>query len=110
MASDASGRPICRLAEGVPGTLHIPSIDRLFTSLARFGKRSTGVLLTGMGRDGATGLKLMRDAGAFTIGQDAGTSVVYGMPRAAARSGAVMLQLPLTRIAAAMLEPNPKPE
>ena len=110
VASDANGRPICRLAEGVPGTLHIPSIDRLFTSLARFGKRSAGVLLTGMGRDGAAGLKLMRDAGALTIGQDAGTSVVYGMPRAAVESGAVMLQLPLTRIAATMLEQNPQPE
>jgi two-component system chemotaxis response regulator CheB len=82
----------------------VPSIDRLFTSLAGFGKRTTGVLLTGMGRDGAIGLKAMRDAGALTIGQDAGTSVVFGMPRAAAEAGAVSLQLPLTRIAQAMLD------
>lgn len=102
--ADAQGRPICRLVEGTPGALHVPSIDRLFTSLARFGKRTVGVLLTGMGRDGATGLKAMRDAGSLTIGQDAGTSVVYGMPRAAAEAGAVTIQLPLTRIALAMLD------
>lgn len=102
--ADAGGRPICRLVEGTPGALHVPSIDRLFTSLAGFGKRTTGVLLTGMGRDGAIGLKAMRDAGALTIGQDAGTSVVFGMPRAAAEAGAVSLQLPLTRIAQAMLD------
>jgi two-component system chemotaxis response regulator CheB len=103
---DAAGRPICRLVEGVAGAAHVPSIDRLFESLVKFGRRSAGVLLTGMGRDGAAGLKLMREAGALTIAQDASTSVVYGMPRAAAESGAAVLQLPLTRIAAALLEPN----
>ena len=106
VTADASGRPVCRLVEGTPGALHVPSIDRLFASLARFGKRTVGVLLTGMGRDGAAGLKTMRDAGSLTIGQDAGTSVVYGMPRAAAESGAVAVQLPLTRIAQAMLDPS----
>jgi two-component system chemotaxis response regulator CheB len=106
VVADANGRPICRLLDGTPGALHVPSIDRLFTSLSRFGKRTIGVLLTGMGRDGAIGLKAMRDAGSLTIGQDAGTSVVYGMPRAALESGAVAVQLPLTRIAAAMLESN----
>ncbi len=105
VTADASGRPVCRLVDGTPGALHVPSIDRLFASLARFGKRTVGVLLTGMGRDGAIGLKAMRDAGALTIGQDAGTSVVYGMPRAAAEAGAVQVQLPLTRIAQAMLDP-----
>jgi two-component system, chemotaxis family, protein-glutamate methylesterase/glutaminase len=102
---DPKGRPVCRLSAGAPGTLHIPSIDRLFTSLARFGNRSVGALLTGMGRDGAAGLKAMRDAGALTIAQDAATSVVYGMPRAAAEAGAALRQLPLQRIAQAMLEP-----
>lgn len=104
VGTDAAGRPICRLSEGTPGALHVPSIDRLFSSLARFGKRTAGVLLTGMGRDGTVGLKAMRDAGALTIGQDAGTSVVFGMPRAAAEAGAVSVQLPLTRIAQAMLD------
>ncbi len=110
VAKDGNGRPVCRLADGVPGTIHIPSIDRLFASLVRFGKRSTGVLLTGMGRDGAAGLKAMRDAGALTIAQDAATSVVYGMPRVAAEAGAAVLQLPLPRIASAMLDPAPSEE
>lgn len=103
---DASGRPICRLLDGTPGALHVPSIDRLLTSVARFGKRGAGVILTGMGRDGAAGLKAMRDAGALTIAQDAATAVVYGMPRAAVETGAATLQLPLQRIVAAMLEPS----
>ncbi len=104
---DPKGRPICRLVDEVPGTIHVPSIDRLFASLARFGGRCAGVLLTGMGRDGAVGLKAMRDAGALTIAQDAATSVVYGMPRVAVEAGAAVRQLPLQRITAAMLEPTP---
>lgn len=104
---DPKGRPICRLVDEVPGTIHVPSIDRLFISLARFGNRCAGVLLTGMGRDGAVGLKAMRDAGALTIAQDAATSVVYGMPRVAFDAGAAVRQLPLQRITAAMLEPTP---
>jgi len=110
VARDMNGRPICRLVEGAPGALHTPSIDRLLTSLARFGKRSAGVILTGMGRDGAAGLKVMRDAGALTIAQDAATAVVYGMPRVAVESGAAALQLPLQRIAQAMLDPPPPTE
>ena len=105
VARDGNGRPVCRLVDEVPGTIHVPSIDRLFTSLARFGSRCAGVLLTGMGRDGAAGLKAMRDACALSIAQDAGTSVVYGMPRVAVEAGAAVRQLPLQRIAAAMLEP-----
>jgi len=105
VARGVGGRPICRLSDGAPGAPHVPSIDRLFASLTQFGKASAGVLLTGMGRDGAAGLKSMRDAGALTIVQDEATSVVYGMPRAAAEAGAAALQLPLTRIAAAILEP-----
>jgi two-component system, chemotaxis family, protein-glutamate methylesterase/glutaminase len=103
---DPGGRPICRLVEGAPGALHVPSIDRLFASLAAFGPRAAGAVLTGMGRDGAAGLKAMRDAGALTVAQDASTSVVYGMPRAAVEAGAATLQLPLQRIAAAMLDPK----
>jgi two-component system chemotaxis response regulator CheB len=57
-----------------------------------------------MGRDGAQGLKAMRDAGARTLGQDEASSVVYGMPKAAHEAGAVERQLPLARIAAAALE------
>ena len=77
----------------------------LLNSVARgFGARSVGVILTGMGRDGAQGLKLMRDAGARTLGQDEATSVVYGMPKAAFEIGAVERQVSLTSIGAAALE------
>ena len=95
-----AGRPLqCHLhvADKVSG--HRPSVDVLFASAAEAaGKIGVGVLLTGMGRDGASGLKAMRDAGAMTIGQDEASSVVYGMPRAAFEIGAVTTQLPLGRI------------
>jgi len=81
-----------------------PSVDVLFTSVAEFWKgESVGVILTGMGRDGAQGLAKMKQAGARTIAQDESTSVVYGMPREAARLGAADQILPLGKIAAAIL-------
>jgi two-component system chemotaxis response regulator CheB len=67
-----------------------------------FGAQAAGVLLTGMGRDGALGLKRMRDCGGFTIGQDESTSAVYGMPAAAKSVDAVDLQLPLPEISIAV--------
>lgn len=77
-----------------------PSVDVLFESVAReLSPRAIGVLLTGMGRDGAAGLLAMRRAGAATIAQDEATSVVYGMPRAAAEIGAAAHVLPLGAIA-----------
>jgi two-component system chemotaxis response regulator CheB len=66
------------------------------------GSSAVGVLLTGMGRDGALGLKRMRDFGALTIGQDEATSAVYGMPAAAMLADAVDLQLPLPEICTAV--------
>jgi two-component system, chemotaxis family, protein-glutamate methylesterase/glutaminase len=77
-----------------------PSGTVLFRSLARdLGPRAIGVLLTGMGDDGAAGLLELRTAGGYTIGEDESTSVVYGMPQAAARLGAVCCALPLHEIA-----------
>jgi two-component system chemotaxis response regulator CheB len=77
-----------------------PSGNVLFTSMARvLGPRALGVLLTGMGEDGAEGLLAMRRAGAMTIIEDETTAVVYGMPGAAARLGAAALSLPVDRIA-----------
>ncbi|MDR1293010.1 MAG: chemotaxis response regulator protein-glutamate methylesterase, partial [Clostridiales Family XIII bacterium] len=78
---------------------HIPSVDVLFESVAEAaGPGATGVILTGMGADGAAGLKKIRDAGGYTIGQDERSSVVYGMPMAAYGMGSVMIQLSLYRI------------
>jgi two-component system chemotaxis response regulator CheB len=78
---------------------HKPSVDVLFESVSEAaGAKAVGVILTGMGSDGAAGLKKIRDAGGHTIGQDDRSSVVYGMPMAAYMIGAVAVQLPLYRI------------
>jgi two-component system chemotaxis response regulator CheB len=75
---------------------HRPSVDVLFRSVARAaGQKALGVILTGMGADGAAGLAEMRKAGAHTLGQDEESSVVYGMPKAAFDLGAVETQVPL---------------
>ena len=77
----------CRPGEKVSG--HCPSVDVLFNSLAdHVGANALGVVLTGMGRDGAEGLLSMRQAGARTLAQDEATSVVFGMPAAAHAAGA----------------------
>ena len=94
----------CELGDEGPISGHKPSVDALFASVApACGERAVGVILTGMGKDGAAGLLAMRHAGATTIGQDEQTSVVFGMPRAAFEIGAVERQLGLPRIAAATL-------
>lgn len=83
---------------------HRPSVDVLFRSVARLRRPMAGLILTGMGRDGAQGLLEMRQAGARTLGQDESSCVVYGMPRAAFEIGAVERQLPLNRLSAAILD------
>jgi len=81
-------------------TPYRPSVDRLFESaLTGWTKPLVAVLLTGMGRDGAKGLRDLRDAGHFTIAQDEATSALYGMPKAAAQLDAAREILPLPRIA-----------
>ncbi len=88
----------CFTGEKVNG--HCPSVDVLFESVAReAGRRAIGVILTGMGYDGAKGLLAMRRSGARTIGQDEASSVVYGMPKVAFNIGAVEKQAPLQNIA-----------
>ena len=83
---------------------HRPSVDVLFFSVAQHvGPNAVGVILTGMGGDGAKGLKAMKDAGAKTIGQDAASSVVYGMPKVAYELGAVDKQFHIDEIAEAIL-------
>ena len=83
---------------------HVPGIDVTFRSVAQnVGSEALGILLTGMGRDGAAGLKAMHDCGATTIAQDESTSAVYGMPAAAGALGAVDFELPLPDIASTLL-------
>ncbi len=89
---------LCRQGEKVNG--HRPSVDVLMNSVAQnVGANAYGIILTGMGTDGAKGLKAMREAGARTVGQDEHTSVVYGMPKAAFDIGAVEMVSPLEKIA-----------
>jgi two-component system chemotaxis response regulator CheB len=86
----------CRLQTEGSVNGHRPSVDVLFGSVARAcGAKAVGVILTGMGRDGATGLLAMRHAGARTLGQDEATSIVYGMPKVAFECGAVEKQMSL---------------
>jgi len=88
----------CKGTDRVNG--HCPSVDVLFKSVAKVaGKNAVGVILTGMGGDGAKGLLEMRNAGAQTIGQDEATCVVYGMPKVAFDIGAVQNRMALTAIA-----------
>lgn len=96
----SSGQLKCRVTQDEVISGHRPSVDALFESVARVaGPLSVGAILTGMGRDGAAGLKAMRDAGAFTIGQARGSALIYGMPRAAFELGAVVEEAPVERIA-----------
>jgi chemotaxis response regulator CheB len=83
-----------------PTDIHHPSVDALFASLAGGTSAGVAALLTGMGRDGAAGLLELRRAGWFTIAQDEGSSVVHGMPKAAAAIGAAQAVLPLSAIGA----------
>ncbi len=89
------------ISDGPLVNRHRPSVDVLFRSVAKFaGKNALGIIMTGMGDDGAAGLMDMRDAGAATVGQDEQSCVVYGMPREAFRRGAVQKQMALSEIAA----------
>ena len=86
-----SGPPVCH---------HRPSVDVLFRSAARYaGKNAVGVIMTGMGDDGARGMLEMKEAGAYTVAQDEATSVVFGMPHEAIKRGATDKVLPIDKIA-----------
>ena len=87
------------IKEGPRVNGHVPSVDVLFDSVAQYaGKNAVGVILTGMGKDGADGLLRMKNAGAKTIGQDEKSCVVYGMPKVAYDIGAVDYQMGLNKI------------
>jgi two-component system, chemotaxis family, protein-glutamate methylesterase/glutaminase len=96
---------VARLSDAPPLEGFKPSVTPLFASAARaYGRRVCGVLLTGMGRDGAAGLRAIKDAGGPTLAQDEATSAVFGMAQAAVQLGAVDRLLPLEEIARALLE------
>lgn len=101
LAGGINGR--IRLRHGDPVTGHRPSVDKLFRSVAPLGAAAVGVILTGMGADGAEGLLAMRQAGARTLGQSRDSCVVYGMPRAAFGLGAVEKELSLSAMPEAIL-------
>jgi two-component system chemotaxis response regulator CheB len=104
MVERDGARYLCRLSDGPPVNRHRPSVDVLFRSVAQnVGRNAVGAILTGMGDDGARGLKEMFDAGAPTVAQDEASSVVWGMPGAAVKHGGVKEVLPLERIAEAVL-------
>lgn len=100
-----SGGQLCtHLDQGEPVNRHRPAVDVLFDSAASLlGKRAVGVILTGMGKDGAAGMLRMREAGSYNLGQNQATCVVYGMPRAAYEIGAVHEVVPLPHMAERVL-------
>ncbi|MDB6063692.1 MAG: response regulator receiver modulated CheB methylesterase [Verrucomicrobiaceae bacterium] len=91
---------VAEVIDGPVVNRHRPSVDVLFRSVAKCaGKNAIGIIMTGMGDDGAAGLLEMKQAGAYTVGQDEATCVVYGMPKEAFKRGAVQKVLPLEEIA-----------
>jgi two-component system chemotaxis response regulator CheB len=100
----SGARYFVEIRQGPLVSRHRPSVDVLFRSAARYaGKNAVGVIMTGMGDDGANGLLEMKEAGAATIAQDEATCVVFGMPQEAIKRGAVDKVLPLEEIAGAVL-------
>jgi two-component system, chemotaxis family, protein-glutamate methylesterase/glutaminase len=96
---------IARVVEGEPVNRHRPSVEVLFKSAARVvGPNAVGIMLTGMGADGASAMKEMRDAGSHNLVQDEATCVVFGMPKEAIAAGAANEVLPLTQIAPRLIE------
>lgn len=93
-----------RMKEGPNISGHTPSVDALFSSAVPFAKDVVAAILTGMGQDGAKSMLELRKAGAATFAQDEKTAVVYGMPRVAWEIGAAQKQVPLARIAGAVLQ------
>ncbi len=96
---------IARVTSEEPVNRHRPSVEVLFLSAARVaGRNAIGVMLTGMGADGARAMKVMRDAGAYNVAQDEASCVVFGMPREAIAAGACHEVLPLKRIGTHLIE------
>ena len=106
----SGARYYVEIKDGPLVSRHRPSVDVLFRSAARYaGQNAVGVILTGMGDDGAQGLKEMHDAGARTFAQDEATSVVFGMPNEAIKLGGVDDVLPLGDLPAAVFQAGARP-
>ncbi|HEX3073264.1 MAG TPA: CheB methylesterase domain-containing protein [Ignavibacteriales bacterium] len=100
----SGARYYVEIKEGPLVSRHRPSVDVLFRSAARYaGKNTIGVIMTGMGDDGAKGMREMKDAGAYTIAQDEKSCVVFGMPHEAIKLGGVDKVLSLESIAGVVL-------
>lgn len=105
MLKRSGARYYVEVKDGPLVSRHRPSVDVLFRSAARYaGKNAVGVIMTGMGDDGARGMKEMKEAGAFNIAQDEKSSVVYGMPKEAVKIGAVDKIVSLENIAMSVLQ------
>jgi len=99
------GLYVVRIKDGPPVNYQRPAVDVLFDSVAKkAGRNAVGVLLTGMGADGAKGLLSMRENGAFTLAQDEETCVVFGMPKEAIKLNAVDRVVPLPAISNTILD------
>ncbi|MBS1191846.1 MAG: chemotaxis protein CheY [Rhodocyclaceae bacterium] len=104
MVRRSGAQYVVEVRDGPLVNRHRPSVDVLFRSVARYaGKNALGIIMTGMGDDGARGLKEMHDAGAYTLAQDEASCVVYGMPKEAVKMGGVDRSLPLSALAGALL-------
>lgn len=100
----SGGRYKVKVGQGKPVNGHCPSVSVLFKSVAQeVGANALGVMLTGMGRDGAKEMKLMRDSGAYCISQDEASSVVYGMPKAVVEYGGADIVLPLEKMTSQLI-------
>ncbi|MBA4094163.1 MAG: chemotaxis protein CheB [Candidatus Accumulibacter sp.] len=103
------GQYAVEVVDGPPVNRHRPSVDVLFRSAAQCaGANAIGIIMTGMGDDGACGLREMFDAGAHTVAQDESSCVVFGMPRVAIELGGVRVVLPLARIAEVISSARPR--
>lgn len=101
---EKEGKLLVHLSQGETVNGHRPSVDVLMQSVSRLPYPKVGVILTGMGSDGAKGMEALKRSGAITIGESAETCVVYGMPKAACELGAVDSQVPLHQVADCILE------
>ena len=96
---ERNNQRVIKLNQSPPLSSHRPAVDVLFESLAKYGDKVIAAILTGMGSDGAKGIKLIREAGGRTLAEDKSTAVVYGMPKVAVELGGIDEVLPIEAVA-----------